>query len=204
MACVGRKESGGPANWSFDTAANSVTPVPPEPTSVDVINAALGAPDIQQQVSNYLSAAQHKRRLYTAYHGASQYKHHQPPHGYGHLAVDNASVITTEPTVSTPMSVALAAPAGRAAPRTVSSPTSPRNHFRQCRRAKPIAARTRHCSARTSSGDRADLSRSATDDAIGCHRTRSGRAWHRGISTGNTVAMEPTEYWPVRAVWARV
>jgi hypothetical protein len=111
---------------SFDTAANSVTPVPPEPTSVDVINAALGAPDMQQQVSNYLSAAQHNVDVYTAYHGASQYNTTNLPMDYGHLAVDNASVTTTEPTASTPMSVALAAPVGRAAPRTVSSPTSPR------------------------------------------------------------------------------
>jgi hypothetical protein len=111
---------------SFDTAANSVAPVPPEPNSVDVINAALGAPDMQQQVSNYLSAAQHNVVVYTAYHGASQYNTTNLPMDYGHLAVDNASVTTTEPTAPTPMSVALAAPVGRAAPLTVSSPTSPR------------------------------------------------------------------------------
>jgi hypothetical protein len=111
---------------SFDTAANSVAPVPPEPTTVDVVNAALGAPDMQQQVSSYLSATQHNVDVYTTYHGASQYNTTNLPMDYGHLTVDNAGITTTEPVAPTPTGVALATPAGHAAPRTEPRPVSPR------------------------------------------------------------------------------
>lgn len=80
---------------SFHTAASSVQPVPPQPTTVDVIDAALGAPDMQQQVTNYLNAAQHNVDVYSAYHGASQYNTSSLPMDYGRLAVDNTGVTET-------------------------------------------------------------------------------------------------------------
>jgi len=184
---------------SFDTAANSVTPVPPEPTS--------------SMSSTPLWSAGHTTRSATTCRPHSTTSTstppitvpvsttHQPPMDYVTLAVDQCSVITTEPTVSTPMSVALAAPAGTRGSTHCVEPNITENHFRQCRRAKPIV-QNRHCSARTSSGDRAD--------SVVSHRRR-----HRVVTApvrsslapghqhrGQRVAMEPNgATGPFRAVW---
>jgi len=96
---------------SFDSAARSVQPVPPEPTAVDVINAALGGPDMQQQMNSYLAASQHNVDVYRGYHGASQYNTDSLPLDYGHLTTDNASIADVAPTTSAPTN---AVPAPRA------------------------------------------------------------------------------------------
>jgi hypothetical protein len=106
---------------SFHTAASSVQPVPPQPTTVDVIDAALGAPDMQQQMTNYLAAAQHNVDVYSAYHGASQYNTSNLPMDYGHLAMDNTGVTETG---APPPASAGAVPqprAGLAAPKQVTT-----------------------------------------------------------------------------------
>lgn len=108
---------------SFVSAANSVQPVPPVPSSVDVMDAVLGAPNMQQKVTGYLDASQHNVDVYTTYHGASQYNTTNLPMDYGHIAADNATVIVTGAPVTTSGAGGWAPPTSRtvAAQRTRSA-----------------------------------------------------------------------------------
>jgi hypothetical protein len=85
---------------SFATAANSVQPVPPKPTTVDVVGAVLGAPTMEQRTLDYLNASQHNVDVYNAYYGASQYNTTNMPTTFGRITTDGATVTATPPTAT--------------------------------------------------------------------------------------------------------
>lgn len=86
---------------SFQTAKQSVRPLPPQPLAVDAIAAVLGSPTAQQQFADHLAAAQHNVDVYNAYHGASGYNTTQLPTAFGHLGTDGAAVAVNPATTST-------------------------------------------------------------------------------------------------------
>lgn len=86
---------------SFNTAKQSVMPVPPQPAAVDAIGAMLGSPTMQQQLVQHLAASQHNVNVYNAYHGDSSYNTEQLPTTFGHLNAGNSTVMVTPTPMST-------------------------------------------------------------------------------------------------------